>query len=475
VKLPTASLEGSRDLGSALEKRLLKFEEITTIVTKTGRAEISEDPMGPEQSDLFIMLKPYSQWKSGRKKEDLVRDIESELGKIPGIRLSFSQPIALRVNELISGIKSDVAIKIFGPSLDLLKENADTIASKIKGIRGATDTKIEQISGFEQLEIKVSRAEIARHKINVETINEIVEIAIGGKIATMVFEDQKQFGILVRYSEDTRKDPDSIARILIPSPLGYQVPLKSLASIEFVEAPAQISRENGVRRIVVECNIRGRDMSGFISDVKSAIAEIQKNLPSGYYIEFGGQFENQQRAVNKLMIVVPISVFLIFLMLFTGLQSLKSALLVFANLPFALIGGILAIYILKIHLSVSAIIGFIALFGTAVENGMVLITFFDQLKQQGKSTLDAILMGCELRLRPLLLTSLTTFLGLLPMIYATGAGSDIQRPLATVVLGGIVSSLALTLFVLPLLYSVFIKDQGREECIEDRSQLRMKE
>ncbi|OGL46536.1 MAG: metal transporter [Candidatus Schekmanbacteria bacterium RBG_13_48_7] len=457
VRLPTASLDGSKDVVTFLEKKLLKYEEIETIVTKTGRAEISEDPMGPEQNDLFIMLKPYNKWKNGRKKTDLIKDIETELLKVPGIRPSFSQPIALRVNELISGIKSDVAIKIFGTDLELLKDSADTIAGVLSRVDGAADVKIEQISGFEQLEIIIDREQIARHKINVNDINTIVEIAIGGKIATMVVENQMKFGILVRYPEYARKDSESIEKLLIPSPLGYNVPLGSLSTIKEIEAPAQISRENGMRRVVVECNVRGRDLGGFVSEIKSKITDIQEKLPPGYYIVFGGQFENQQRAMNKLMVVVPISIFLIFLMLFSGFQSFKSALLVFANLPFALVGGVLAIHILKLNLSVSAVVGFIALFGMAVENGMVLITFLNQLRQQGFSVHESIITGCSMRLRPLLMTALTTLLGLLPIIYASGAGAEIQRPLATVVLGGLISSLALTLFVLPVLYSMVFK------------------
>ena len=463
VRLPTASLDGSKKVTTEIEKRLLEFDEVKTIVTKTGRAEISEDPMGPEQNDMFIMLKPYSQWKSGRTKKDLIKDIEEEFNKIPGIRASFSQPIALRVNELISGIKSDVAIKVFGPDIDILKEKADSISGVLLGIQGASDVKVEQISGLEQIDIQINRKQIARHKINVEDVNNIIEIAIGGKVATTVVEEQMRFGILVRYPEYARKDIKTIENILVPSPLGHQVPLASLASIKLVAAPAQISRENGMRRVVIECNVRERDMGGFIKEVQSGIKDIQNDLPAGYYIDFGGQFENQQRAMKKLMIVVPISIFLIFLMLFTGFQSIKSAFLVLANLPFALVGGILAIYFLEINLSVSAAIGFIALFGMAVANGMVLISFLNQLKKQGLTVGQAILEGCSLRLRPLLMTSLTTLLGLLPIIYATGAGSEIQRPLAIVVLGGLISSLALTLFVLPVLYSIFMRNEPKCE------------
>jgi len=455
VRLPSASLDGSVAVGTEIERRLLeKFPEVRTVVTKTGRAEISEDPMGPEQSDVFIMLHPRRKWSTRRNKKELVADIQKELSEIPGLRLSFSQPIALRVNELISGIKSDLAVKVFGPNLEVLRENANQMAAVMNGIRGAEDVRAEQIAGFAQVEIIVDRKDIARHKINLADINEIIETAVGGKAATTVVEGQMRFAVLVRYPEEHRRDIPALKRILVPSPEGPRVPLGQLATVREVEAPAQISRENGMRRVVVECNIRGRDMGSFVAEVQEKIQPIVAGLPSGYFMDFGGQFENQQRAMQRLAIVVPISIMLIFLMLFSAFDSLPSALLVLVNLPFALVGGILAIFLLKINLSVSAAVGFIALFGTAVENGTVLVTFFNQLRKQGLSTLEAVKKGCDLRFRPLLMTALTTLLGLSPLIYATGSGSEIQRPLAAVVLGGLVSSLALTLIVLPVLYSL---------------------
>ncbi len=455
VRLPSASLDGSIAVGTEIESRLLaKFPEVETVVTKTGRAEISEDPMGPEQSDVFIMLHPQDEWDTGRSKEDLVVAIQEDLSLIPGIRLSFSQPIALRVNELISGIKSDLAVKLFGPDLDVLGEHANRLAAVMNGIQGAEDVKVEQITGFAQVEVVVNRKAIARHKINLADINEIVETAVGGKVATTVVEGQKRFAVLVRFPEEHRGDIEALKHILVPSPEGPRVPLARLATINEVEAPAQISRENGMRRVVVECNIRGRDMGSFVAEVRERIQPLVGELPSGYFVDYGGQFENQQRAMQRLAVVVPISILLIFLMLFSAFDSLRSAFLVLVNLPFALVGGILAIFLLRINLSVSAAIGFIALFGTAVENGTVLITFFNQLRKQGLSTAEAVKKGCDLRFRPLLMTALTTLLGLTPLIFATGSGSEIQRPLATVVIGGLVSSMFLTLIVLPVLYSL---------------------
>jgi cobalt-zinc-cadmium resistance protein CzcA len=455
VRLPSASLEGSIAVGTEMERRLLaKFPEVETVVTKTGRAEISEDPMGPEQSDVFIMLHPRKEWGTGRNKKELTAAIQEELSVIPGLRFSFSQPIALRVNELISGIKSDLAVKVFGPDLEVLRENANRMAAAIGVVEGTEDVKVEQIAGFAQVEVVVDRKAIARHKINVSDINEIIETAVGGKVATTVVDGQMRFAVLVRFPEENRGGIPAIGRILVPSPEGPRVPLGQLAEIREVEAPAQISRENGMRRVVVECNIRGRDMGSFVREVREEIRPIVEGLPSGYFVEFGGQFENQQRAMQRLAIVVPVSILLIFLMLFSAFDSARSALLVLLNLPFALVGGILAIFLANVNLSVSSVVGFIALFGIAVENGTLLVAFFNQLRDQGMDAVEAVKRGCELRFRPLLMTGLTTLLGLTPLLFTGGSGSEIQRPLAAVVLGGLVSSMLLTLIVLPVLYSI---------------------
>lgn len=453
VRLPSASLDGSVAVGTEIERRLLaRFSEIHTVVTKTGRAEISEDPMGPEQNDVFVMLHPKGEWTTRRSKQELVAAMQEELAAIPGIRMSFSQPIALRVNELISGIKSDLAIKLFGPELDILRENANRVAALMQGIRGAEDVKVEQVSGFHQVEIVADRKAIARHKINIADINGIVETAVGGKVASTVVEGQKRFAVLVRFPVELRRDIPELERLLVPSPEGARIPLGELAKIREVESPAQVSRENGMRRVVVECNIRGRDMGSFVTEAMEVIQPVAAALPDGCFVEFGGQFENQQRAMRRLAIVVPVSILLIFLMLFFAFNSMRSALLVLVNLPFALIGGILIIILLNIPLSVSASIGFIALFGVAVENGTLLVSFFDQLRREGLSPVEAVRRGCELRLRPLLMTAMTTLLGLLPLVWATGSGSEIQRPLAAVVLGGLASAMLLTLIVLPALY-----------------------
>jgi cobalt-zinc-cadmium resistance protein CzcA len=460
VRLPSASLEGSVAVGTVMEQRLLTFPEVETVVTKTGRAEISEDPMGPEQNDFVIMLHPEKEWTSGRSKEALVDAIKADLAVIPGVRLSFSQPIALRVNELISGVKSDLAVKVYGADLTVLKTQADTVASLMSGVRGAEDVKVEQISGAAQIEIVVDRKAIARYKIDLAVINDLIETAVGGKVATTMIEGQMRFAVVVRFPESARNDLTALGRLLVVAPDGTRVPLSRLAQIRETESPAQVSREKGMRRVVVECNIRGRDMGSFVAETQSSLQALTLALPTGYFIEYGGQFENQQRAMKRLGVVVPVSILLIFLMLFSALGSVRSAFLVIVNLPFARVGGILTMIALKITLSVSTAIGFIVLFGTAVENGVMLVTFFNQLRQEGMSTADAVRKGCELRLRPLMMTTLTTLLGLVPMIYATGSGSEIQRPLAAVILGGLASSLALTLIVLPAIY--YISESRRE-------------
>jgi len=467
VRLPTASTEGSAKQASEIERRLLaKFPEISTVVSKTGRAEIAEDPMGPEQSDLLIMFRPNYEKEFNRSKEEIVQAISEELTAFPGIRPAFSQPIALRVNELISGIKSDVAIKIFGDDINVLTSTAERIAPILAGIKGAEDVKIEQVSGFSQIEIQPDRETAARHMINIEDINLLVETAIGGKVATTVFEGQRRFAIQVRFPVEKRADIDVIEQLLVPSPLGYNVPFEELATINDVEVPAQISREDSRRRLIVECNVRGQDIGSFVEEAKQKLRAVEDNLPAGYRLAWGGQFENQQRAMARLKVVVPVALLLIFVMLFSSLNSIKSSFLILTNLPFAVVGGIMAIYLLKIHLSVAASIGFIALLGVAVENGLVLVSLFDQLRKRGKKVYDSVFEACRLRVRPLMMTTLTTLMGLLPMLYATGSGSEIQQPLVAVIFGGLISSLALTLIILPVMYVLFNGERPAANTIE---------
>jgi len=456
VRLPTASVEGSQIQGRQIGRRLMeKFpDEIITVVSKTGRAEISEDPMGPEQTDLIIALHPRGKWKKARTKSELVEEIETQLKAFPGIRPAFSQPIALRVNELISGIKSDLAIKIFGDDIEYLVETAEKIAPILGGIDGAADVAIEQVSGFSQINVELNRRAMARHKINADTINELVEVAVAGKNATVLFEGRRQRDVVVRLPEKHRRDTTALKDLLVASPLGYNVPLADLADVQEVDAYPKINRQDSRRRLLVECNIRGRDIGGFVAEAQAKLADLEQNMDEGYRLVWGGQFENQQRAMKRLSLVVPVALMLIFVMLMTALGSLKSALLIMLNLPFAVVGGIIAMYMLDINFSVAASIGFIAVLGVAVEDALVLISFCDQLRDTGMTAKQAVIEACRLRIRPLVMTTMTTLLGLLPMLYATGAGSEIQKPLVAVIFGGMISSLVLELIVLPVLYII---------------------
>jgi cobalt-zinc-cadmium resistance protein CzcA len=363
------------------------------------------------------------------------------------------------VNELISGIKSDIAVKIFGYDLDTLKSKAEEIEHLIAGIPGAEDVKAEQVSGLLQLDIKIDRNAIARCGINVSDVNEVVETAIGVKAVSTMYEEDKRFAVCVRFPEEKRKDMRQIGNILVSNSSGVKIPLAQLATITEGEYPAQISRENGMRRIVIECNVRGRDIGSFVAEAKEKIRPVEASLPPDYFVSWGGQFENQQRAMRTLSFIVPVVILIIFVMLFSAFGAMKPALLIILNLPFALVGGIIAVTLFRVTLSVSAMVGFIALLGVAVENAIVLVSFFIELRREGLPLHDAIHRGCELRLRPLLLTTLTTVFGLMPILWASGAGAEIQKPLAIVMLGGLVSSWGLTLLIVPALYGWFEKKE----------------
>lgn len=455
VRLPNASLEGTTRVSEFIEKRLLRFPEVATVVSKSGRAEISEDPMGPEQTDVFVMLKPRREWGTGRDKAELVAAIQQDLGQIPGLRMSFSQPIALRVNELISGVKSDLAVKVFGDDLEVLRHEADRVATVLGGIEGAEDVKVEQVSGMDQVDVEIDREAAARYGIHVADVNEAIEIGFGGRTATTLIEGQRRFQVVVRLPEADRRWVGEVERLLIPAAGGARVPLGQIAKVRLVQAPAQIGRENGIRRIVVEANIRGRDLGGFVEEARARLADIQASLPPGSFLEFGGQFENQQRAMRQLAIVVPVALLLILVLLYMALGSVRDSLLVLLNLPFAMVGGIVGVVVFGMDLSVSAAVAFIVLLGIAVQNGVVLVALFRQLRKRGLGVAETVREGCRLRFRPLLMTALTSFIGHLPMIFATGSGADIQKPLAVVVMGGLITSTLLTLVVLPVIYVRF--------------------
>jgi cobalt-zinc-cadmium resistance protein CzcA len=459
IRLPGISLQESIEMEKKFQKILLAFPEIETVVSKIGAAEIASDPMGPELSDPIITLKPRSQWKTAKNLPELIDKMRDKLEALmPGVGFNFTQPIALRVDELISGVKSQVAIKIFGDDLDQLKEKAEEMAKVMGSVRGTEDLRVEQISGQPYLHIEIDRKEIARYGINISDVQEIIEIALAGGQPTEVFEGDKRFAVQMRFPEDRRNNVDAIGNLLVPLPEGRGIPLKQIAKLSLLEGPNQISREEGQRRIVVECNVKGRDIGGFVREAQEKMA-AQVKLPVGYTVTWGGQFENQERAMKRLMIIVPITLLLIFLLLYMTFGSLKNALLIILNIPFALVGGIVALFISRQYLSVPASVGFIALFGVAVLNGVVLVSYFNQLRQEGASLDEAIRKGTALRLRPVLMTASVTMLGLVPLLLTSGTGSEIQRPLAVVVIGGLITSTLLTLIVLPALYKWFEEEK----------------
>jgi cobalt-zinc-cadmium resistance protein CzcA len=458
IRLPSISLKESVEIEMVAQKIMMQFPEVVTVVSKIGTAEIATDPMGPNVSDPIVILKPRKYWTSAKSKEELAEKLREALAQIPGIGLNISQPIALRVDELISGVKSQIAIKLFGDDMDVLKKQADEIAKVVSGVKGVEDLRVEQVSGQSYVEVTIDRRKIARYGINVSDIQEIIETAIGGKSPTDVFEGEKRFAVVVRFPQDKRDSIKAIENILVNSSKGFKIPLVQLATINLVEGPVQISRENSKRRIVIECNVKGRDIGSFVTESQAKLKE-KLNLPSGYYITWGGAFENQQRAMKRLGVIVPITILLIFFLLFSSFNSLKQALLVIINLPFALIGGIVALFISGLYLSVPASVGFIALFGVAVLNGVVLVSYINQLRREGIALTEAITKGCEHRLRPVLMTASVAIFGLIPMLFATGPGSEVQKPLAVVVVGGLITSTVLTLLVLPVLYSWFEKEE----------------
>ncbi len=452
VRLPNASLEGAVKVSTIMEQALADIPEIAAVVSKTGRAEISEDPMGPEQTDLVITLKEPGTLPGARPKAEVLRLIQERLEKLPGLRFSYSQPIALRVNELISGIKSDVAVKVFGEDLDTLTRLSGEVLAALGKTRGASDVKATQLSTMSQLDVQVDRAAASRYGLNVAEINDLIGMAVGGRVATTLIEGQRRFDVLVRYPPEVRADAEAIARLKVTGPGGQLIPLGQVARIAPVEVPIEITRENGQRRVVIEANIRARDLGGFVAELQENLRPIIARLPQGYFIQIGGQFENQQRAMARLSIVVPIALLLILILLVMALGSFRNALLVLANLPFALVGGIAGLWWYDMPFTVSAAIAFIVLLGVAVQDGVLLVTFYRQLLQEGHAPAAAVRLGSVQRFRPLMMTTLTTFIGHLPMIISTGSGADIQKPLAVVVNFGLLSSTFLTLLVLPALF-----------------------
>ena len=451
---PSISLEESTRITMLVERRLVKIPEIAGAVSRIGRGEVGAHTDPINSAEMFLLLEPRDTWRNARSQEELREFVRAELGDIPGVLTNFTQPIAMTVDELLEGVRAELAIKLFGEDLDLLKRKADEIARVVNQVPGAADVQVDQVGGTPQLLIRVDRQAIARYGVNVADVQEVLQAAVGGELVGQVFEGTRRFDILVRFAPRFRSSPEAIAQILVQSPMGLQIPLAQLARIEEVVGPRQITREKSQRFITVQCNVSGRDMGSFVQEAREAIAG-QVALPPGYLVTWGGQFRLQQEANRRLAIVVPITLFALFLLLFSSFNSLRNAVLILLNIPLALVGGVVALWVTGQNLSVPSSVGFIALFGIALENSMVMVTYFNQLVRGGADLDEASIQGACLRVRPVLMTALTTSLGLIPLLFSSGTGSEVQRPLATVVVGGLVSSTVLTLLVLPALYKWF--------------------
>ncbi|MGJ7509877.1 CusA/CzcA family heavy metal efflux RND transporter [Variovorax sp. GT1P44] len=461
LRIPGTSLSQSVEMQQQIETTLKqKFPEIDRVFARTGTSEIASDPMPPNISDGYIMLKPHDQWPEPRKtRDELLAAVRAAVADVPGNNYEFSQPIQLRFNELISGVRSDVAVKVFGDDNDVLNQTANQISAALSSVAGATEVKVEQTTGLPMLNVNIDRAKATRYGLNMNDVQEAVATAIGGREAGTFFQGDRRFDILVRLPEDVRSDVEALKRLPIPLPKGSEgrtpyVPLAEVATLEVTPGPNQVSRENGKRRVVVSANVQGRDIGSFVSDAEAAIQK-QVKVPAGYWTTWGGTFEQLESATKRLQLVIPLSLLLVFVLLFAMFGNVKDGLLVFTGIPFALTGGVLALWARGIPMSISAAVGFIALSGVAVLNGLVMLSFIRSLREEGRSLDEAIHEGALTRLRPVLMTALVASLGFVPMAVATGTGAEVQRPLATVVIGGILSSTALTLLVLPLLYRLF--------------------
>ncbi|MEQ1760073.1 MAG: CusA/CzcA family heavy metal efflux RND transporter [Vicinamibacterales bacterium] len=479
LRIPGTSLTTAVEMQHALERKFKTYPEVDYVFSKIGTAEIATDPMPPSVADTYVMLKPRERWPDPRRpKPDLVEQLQRELQFVPGNNYEFIQPIQMRFNELIAGVRSDIAVKVFGDDMDVLAEVGTQIESVLAAVPGATDTKVEQTTGLPLLTIHLKRAEMARLGLNVADVQDVIEVAIGGKAAGQVFEGDRRFDIVVRLPENLRASVEEVTRLPIPLPSrrsaagldvvpasssGVQfVPLGAVAELEIAPGPNQVSRENGKRRVVVTANVRGRDIGSFVAEAEQRIRDGVV-VPAGYWTAWGGQFEQLISARQRLQVVVPVALVLIFGLLFATFGKVREALLVFTGVPLALTGGVLFLWMREIPFSISAAVGFIALSGVAVLNGLVMITFIDRLREQGHAIDEAVMQGAVGRLRPVLMTALVASLGFLPMMLATGRGAEVQRPLATVVVGGILSSTALTLLVLPVLYRIFARERAEVE------------
>jgi cobalt-zinc-cadmium resistance protein CzcA len=454
MRLPSISLEKSIEIEKEGQRAILEFPEVRSVVSKIGRSELGNDPQEPNTSDPVVSLYPMDKWTTADTKPELDNAIRTRLEKVPGANFLMSQPIQQRVDELLSGVRSEATVKVLGDDLDTLRRIAEQIQAIMASVRGVRDVRVEQLFGQEYLTIDIDRGKIARHGINVAHVQEIITTAIGAESATRVYEGQRRFDLILRYPEQYRNSVATISNILLTTASGALIPLADLATIELREGPSLISREGLQRRIYVGFNTYGRDIQSLVDEAQRKIHD-KIDLPSGYQLVWGGSFENMQRAMARLKVIVPLTIGLIFLLLFSSFNSVRYAALIILNLPFALIGGIVALWLTGEYVSVPASVGFINLFGVAVLNGIVLVSYINTLREQGLQGNEAIVNGCLLRLRPVLTTALVALLGLIPLALSHGIGSEVQRPLAVVVIGGLLSSTVLTLIVLPTLYPWF--------------------
>ena len=461
-RLPSISLTESIHTSQMLEAELKSIPEVINVVSKTGRPEIATDPMSIYQSDVYVKMKPREEWKTAKTKEEMIEKMTEVMSRIPGIGGGFSQPIEMRFNELIAGVRSDVGVKIFGEDLDTLARIGNDITELMNQIKGAKDIRMQQVEGLPQLRIVIDREKIARYGINVSDANILIETALAGKNVGKIYEGEKQFDVVVKLHKQASNDVDEIKNLLVPTSNRSMIRLGDIAHFVMIEGPSEISHSAGRRMLVVECNVRERDIESFVNELQDKIDKKIK-FPVGYQIKYGGEFENLQRASDRLTIVVPIALGLIFLLLFASVNSIKQALIIFTGIPFAVVGGVVALWLRDMPFSISAGVGFIALFGVAVLNGVVMLTYYNKLIDEGMGIREAVIKGSEIRLRPVITTALVASLGFIPMAVSTSAGAEVQRPLATVVIGGLITSTLLTLVVLPTVYNWLIKKKVEEE------------
>jgi cobalt-zinc-cadmium resistance protein CzcA len=452
-KLPSVSLQESVNLSTHVESVIREFPEVRQVVTKIGRPDLATEAMGIFQGDIYVNLKDESEWTTDRTKEDLINAMAERLSAIPGMTFNFTQPMAMRLDEVVSGVKADVAVKVFGPDLRTLEEIGAKVERVLASVRGAADVQTEALTGAAQVQVDIDRAALARYGLNVADVQEVIEIAVGGREVTQVLDGSKRFGVVVRFPETHRVDAAALGAVPLVGAGGERIPLSRVARVTTMEAPDAIQHENSERRLVVQSNVRGRDIGSFVSEAAARL-EQEVRLPPGYYVTWGGQFENQQRAMARLTIVIPLSIAIIFVLLFVTFRRIRQALLVLLNVPFAMVGGIAALWLAGLTLNLSAAVGFIALFGVAVLNGVVLVTAINGLRRDGEGLRQAVLTGAGTRLKPVLMTALVEVIGLSPIVWSAGSGSEVQRPFATVISGGIVTSTLLTLIVLPTLYEI---------------------